>query len=82
LLIWRKSGRSKGKLWQSISSASGKSRIDLFDPNFRKGGGRVGILGTGEADQGSGLPIGVQFFGALGAEIDIILAAPPRIVPG
>jgi hypothetical protein len=44
----------------------------LFNPNFRKGGGRVGILGTGEADQGSGLSIGVQFFGALGAEINII----------
>jgi hypothetical protein len=44
----------------------------LFDPNFRKGDDRVGILGTGEADQGSGLSIGVQFFGALGAEIDII----------
>jgi hypothetical protein len=43
-----------------------------FDPNFRKGVRRVGILGTGEADQGSGLSIGVQFFGALGAEINII----------
>jgi hypothetical protein len=44
----------------------------LFDPNFRKGGGRVGILGTGEADQGSGFSIGVQFFGALSVEINII----------
>jgi hypothetical protein len=44
----------------------------LFDPNFRKGSSRVGILGTSEADQGSGLSIGVQFFGALGAEIDIM----------
>jgi hypothetical protein len=44
----------------------------LFDPNFRKGGGRVGILGTGEADQGSGFSIGVQFFGTLSAEVDII----------
>jgi hypothetical protein len=44
----------------------------LLDPYFREGGGRVGILGTSKADQGSGFPIGVQFFGALGAEIDII----------
>jgi hypothetical protein len=44
----------------------------LFNLNFRKGGSQAGILGTGEADQGSGLSIGVQFFGALGAEIDIV----------
>jgi hypothetical protein len=44
----------------------------LFDQNFRKGGGRVGILGTREADQGFSLSIGVQFFGALGTEIDVI----------
>jgi hypothetical protein len=44
----------------------------LFNPNFRKAGSRAGILGTREADQGFGLSIGVQFFGALGAEIDII----------
>jgi hypothetical protein len=44
----------------------------LFDPNFRKGDGRVGILGIGETGQGSSLLIGVQFFGALDAEIDII----------
>jgi hypothetical protein len=44
----------------------------LLDPYFRKGSSRAGILGTSEADQGSGLPIGVQFFGALGAEVDII----------
>jgi hypothetical protein len=29
----------------------------LFNPNFRKGGSRAGILGTGEADQGSGLQL-------------------------
>jgi hypothetical protein len=44
----------------------------LLNPYLRKGGGRVGILGTSEADQGPGLPIGVQFFGALGAEVNII----------
>jgi hypothetical protein len=44
----------------------------LFNPNFRKIGSRAGILGTSEADQGSGLSIGIQFFGALGVEIDII----------
>jgi hypothetical protein len=44
----------------------------LFNLNFRKGGGRVGILGIGEADQGSGLLIGVRVFGTLGTEIDII----------
>jgi hypothetical protein len=44
----------------------------LLDPYFRKRGSRAGILGTSEADKGSGLPIGVQFFGALGAKIDII----------
>jgi hypothetical protein len=44
----------------------------LLDPYFRKGGSRVGILGTSEADQGFGLPIGVQLFGALGAEVNII----------
>jgi hypothetical protein len=44
----------------------------LLYPYFRKAGGRVGILGTSEADQGSSLPIGVQFFGALGAEVNII----------
>jgi hypothetical protein len=54
----------------------------LIDPYFKKGGGRVGVFGTSKADQGSGFPIRVQFFGALGAEINIILAAPPRIIPG
>jgi hypothetical protein len=44
----------------------------LFDPNFRKRGNQASILGTGKAEQGSGLSIGVQFFGALGEEIDII----------
>jgi hypothetical protein len=44
----------------------------LFDLYFRKGGSQTGILGTGEADQRSGFPIGVQIFGAFGAEIDII----------
>jgi hypothetical protein len=44
----------------------------LLDPYFRKKGGRAGILGTGKADQGFGFSIGVQFFGALGAEVDII----------
>jgi hypothetical protein len=44
----------------------------LFNPNFRKRGSRAGILGTSEANQESSFPIGVQFFGALGAEIDII----------
>jgi hypothetical protein len=44
----------------------------LLDPYFREGGGRVGILGTAKADQGSGFPIGVQFFGALGAKVNNI----------
>jgi hypothetical protein len=44
----------------------------LLDPYFRKGDSRVGILGTCKADQGSGLLIGVQFFGALGTEVNII----------
>jgi hypothetical protein len=35
-------------------------------PVKQKRGSQAGILGIGEADQG------VQFFGALGAEIDII----------
>jgi hypothetical protein len=37
----------------------GSQESMLFNPNFRKGGSRAGILGTGEADQGSGLSIGV-----------------------
>jgi hypothetical protein len=44
----------------------------LLDPYFREGGGRVGILGTTKADQGSGFPIGVQFFGVLGADVNDI----------
>jgi hypothetical protein len=41
----------------------------LFDLDYRKGGGRIGILGSGKADQGYGVPIGVQFFGAFGSEV-------------
>jgi hypothetical protein len=37
----------------------------LFDLYYRKGGGQIGILGSGKADQGYGLPIGVQFLGHL-----------------
>jgi hypothetical protein len=44
----------------------------LLDPYFREGGGRVGILGTTKANQGSVFPIGVQFFGAVGAEVNNI----------
>jgi hypothetical protein len=44
----------------------------LLVPYFREGGSRVGILGTAKADQGSGFPIGVQFFGALGAKVNNI----------
>jgi hypothetical protein len=44
----------------------------LFDPYYRKGGGRISILGSGKADQGYGLPIGVQFFDAFGLEANII----------
>jgi hypothetical protein len=44
----------------------------LLDPYFREGGGRVGILGTAKGDQGSGFPIGVQIFGALGAKVNNI----------
>jgi hypothetical protein len=44
----------------------------LFDPYYRKKGGQIGILGSGKADIGYGLPIGVQFFGAFGSEANII----------
>jgi hypothetical protein len=44
----------------------------LFDLYYRKGGDRIGILGSGKADQGYGLPIRVQFFGAFGSEGNII----------
>jgi hypothetical protein len=44
----------------------------LLDLYFKEGGGRVGILGIVKADQGSGFPTGVQFFGALGAEANDI----------
>jgi hypothetical protein len=43
----------------------------LFDPYYR-GGSRIGILRSGKADQGYVFPIGVQFFGALGSEANII----------
>jgi hypothetical protein len=54
----------------------------LFNPYYRKGGGQIGILGSGKADQGYGLPIGVQFFAALGSEANIIRAMPPGNIPG
>jgi hypothetical protein len=44
----------------------------LFDPYYRKGGGRIGILGSGKADQGYGLPIGIQFFDSFRSEANII----------
>jgi hypothetical protein len=44
----------------------------LFDPYYREGGGRIGILGFEKADQGYGFPIEVQFFSALGLEANII----------
>jgi hypothetical protein len=44
----------------------------LLDTYYRKGGGRIGIIGSGKADQGYGLPIGVQFFGAFGSQANII----------
>jgi hypothetical protein len=44
----------------------------LFDPYYREGGGRIGILGSNKVDQGYGFPIGVQFFGAIGSEANII----------
>jgi hypothetical protein len=53
----------------------------LFDLDYRKGGGQIGILGSGKADQGYGFPIGVQFFGAFGSEANIIGATPPRHIP-
>jgi hypothetical protein len=43
----------------------------LFYPYYREGGGRIGIPGSGKADQGYRLPIGVQFFGTLGLEADM-----------
>jgi hypothetical protein len=61
-----------GNCGRVYPALQGSQESMLFDPNFRNGGGRVGILGTSEADQGSDLSIGVQFFGALGAEINII----------
>jgi hypothetical protein len=44
----------------------------LFDPDYRKGGGRIGIIGSGKANQGYELLIGVQFFGVFGSEAKII----------
>jgi hypothetical protein len=44
----------------------------LFDPDYRKGGGRIDILASSKANQGYGLPIGVQFFGAFDSEVNII----------
>jgi hypothetical protein len=44
----------------------------LFDPDYRKGGDQIGMLGSGKANQGDGLPIGVQFFDAFGSEANII----------
>jgi hypothetical protein len=44
----------------------------LFDLYYREGGGRIGIPGSSKANQGYGLPIGVQFFHTLGSEADII----------
>jgi hypothetical protein len=41
----------------------------LFDPYYREGGDRIGILGSGKADQGYGFLIGVKFFTALGSRI-------------
>jgi hypothetical protein len=58
-----------GRVYPALQESQ---ELMLFDPNFRKGGGRVGIIGTGEVDQRSGLSIGVQFFSTLGAEINII----------
>jgi hypothetical protein len=31
----------------------------LFNLDYRKGGGQIGILGSGKADQGYGFSIGV-----------------------
>jgi hypothetical protein len=44
----------------------------LFDPYYREGGDRISIPGSGKADQGYGLPIGVQIFVTLGSEANII----------
>jgi hypothetical protein len=44
----------------------------LFDPYYREGGGRIGILGSGKANLGYGLLIGVQFFDTLGSEANNI----------
>jgi hypothetical protein len=44
----------------------------LFDPYYRDRGSQIGIPRSGKADQGYGLPIGVQSFGTLGSEVVII----------
>jgi hypothetical protein len=44
----------------------------LLDPYFGEGGSQVGNLGFTKADQGSGFPIGVQLFGALGLKVNDI----------
>jgi hypothetical protein len=44
----------------------------LFDPYYRDGSGQIGIPMSSKADQGYGLPIGVQSFGTLGSEAVII----------
>jgi hypothetical protein len=53
----------------------------LFDSYYREGGDRIGILRSGKADQGYEFSIGVQFFGALGSEANIIWAMPPGNIP-
>jgi hypothetical protein len=63
---------ARGNHVRVYPALQGSQKSMLFNPNFRKRGSRAGILGTSEADQGSGLSIEIQFFGALGAEIDII----------
>jgi hypothetical protein len=57
---------ARGNCVRVYPALQGSQESMLFNPN------QAGILGTGEADQGSSLSIGIQFFGTLGAEIDII----------
>jgi hypothetical protein len=58
-----------GRIYPTLQRSQ---ELMLLNPYFREGGGRVGNLGTTKADQGSGFPIGVQFFGALGAKVNDI----------
>jgi hypothetical protein len=44
----------------------------LFDSYYIEGGSRIGIHGSSKADQGYGLPIGLQFFDTLRSEADNI----------